>query len=164
MNSIGTRERDVTELEKKYGIKDPQGLKVSGFYTWISNCWILYSPNHPHCCFIHALGGAVIMLLATNRHELEEPLEHVEWTTLLFFAGLFVMVHSLQYIGVIDEIGERVIALIENFTDPTIQMAMAIIIVLWVSAIASAFIDNIPYTATMIPIVLQISEELLASS
>ena len=77
------------------------------------------------------------MLLATNRHELEEPLEHVEWTTLLFFAGLFVMVHSLQYIGVIDAIGVRVISLIENFTDPTIQMAMAIIIVLWVSAVVA---------------------------
>ncbi len=155
---IGTRERDVTELEKKYGIKDPQGLKVSGFILGLVIVGFFTHPiTHIAVSYI-ALGGAVIMLLATNRHELEEPLEHVEWTTLLFFAGLFVMVHSLQYIGVIDEIGERVIALIENFTDPTIQMAMAIIIVLWVSAIASAFIDNIPYTATMIPIVLQISE------
>ena len=155
---IGKRERDVTELEKKYGIKDPQGLKVSGFILGLVIVGFFTHPiTHIAVSYI-ALGGAVIMLLATNRHELEEPLEHVEWTTLLFFAGLFVMVHSLQFIGVIDAIGERVIALIKVFTDPTVQMAMAIIIVLWVSAIASAFIDNIPYTATMIPIVLQISE------
>ena len=155
---VGKRERDVTELEKKYGIKDPQGLKVSGAILGLVIVGFFTHPiTHIAVSYI-ALGGAVIMLLATNRHELEEPLEHVEWTTLLFFAGLFVMVHSLQYIGVIDAIGERVISLISNFEDPTVQLAMAIVIVLWVSAIASAFIDNIPYTATMIPIVLQIAD------
>jgi Na+/H+ antiporter NhaD/arsenite permease-like protein len=108
-----------------------------------------------------ALGGSVLMLLATNRHELEEPLEEVEWTTLLFFAGLFVLVHSLQYMGVISFIGEYVQRAIEAFPQGEgglIRLTAAILILLWVSAIASAFIDNIPYTATMIPIVLQISQ------
>ena len=109
--------------------------------------------------------GAVVMLLATDRHELEEPLHHVEWTTLLFFAGLFVLVHSLQYMGVIAFIGEyveRAIAFFGSDTGDgqTVRLAAAILIVLWVSAIASAFIDNIPYTATMIPIVLQIADNL----
>tara|TARA_B100001079_G_C16239965_1_gene438569 strand:- start:54 stop:824 length:771 start_codon:yes stop_codon:yes gene_type:complete len=108
-----------------------------------------------------ALGGALIMLLATNRHELEEPLEEVEWTTLLFFAGLFVLVHSLQYMGVINFIGEYVEKAIVYFPQGeggVIRLTAAMLILLWVSAIASAFIDNIPYTATMIPIVLQISQ------
>ena len=100
-----------------------------------------------------------------DRHELEEPLHHVEWTTLLFFAGLFVLVHSLQYMGVIAFIGEyveRAIAFFGSDTGDgqTVRLAAAILIVLWVSAIASAFIDNIPYTATMIPIVLQIADNL----
>ena len=99
------------------------------------------------------------MLLATNPHELEEPLEHVEWTTLLFFAGLFVLVHSLQYMGVIDYIGSFVEKGIESFSEEY-RLAAAVVIILWVSAIASAFIDNIPYTATMIPIVLSLSVEL----
>ena len=101
------------------------------------------------------------MLLATNRHEIDEPLEEVEWTTLLFFAGLFVLVHSLQYMGVINFIGEYVQKAIEAFPqgqDGLIRLTAAILIILWVSAIASAFIDNIPYTATMIPIVLQIAD------
>jgi Na+/H+ antiporter NhaD/arsenite permease-like protein len=108
-----------------------------------------------------ALSGSVLMLLATNRHELEGPLEEVEWTTLLFFAGLFVLVHSLQYMGVISFIGEYVQRAIEAFPqgqDGLIRLTAAILIILWVSAIASAFIDNIPYTATMIPIVLQIAQ------
>ena len=99
------------------------------------------------------------MLLATNPHELEEPLEHVEWTALLFFAGLFVLVHSLQYMGVIDYIGGYVRKGIEAFSEEY-RLAAAVVIILWVSAIASAFIDNIPYTATMIPIVLTLSVDL----
>jgi len=92
-------------------------------------------------------------------------LHHVEWSTLLFFAGLFVLVHSLQEIGVIAFIGEYVEKAIEFFGSDTgdgqtVRLAAAILIVLWVSAVASAFIDNIPYTATMIPIVLQISYNL----
>lgn len=161
----GTRFRDVAELEAKYGIKDAAMLKVAGSilvlviinffihpFTGIAVSWI-------------ALVGAVVMLLATDRHDIEEPLHHVEWTTLLFFAGLFVLVHSLQYLDVIDFIGTYVERAIEAFGDDTpegqtTRLAAAILIVLWVSAIASAFIDNIPYTATMIPIVLIIADNL----
>ena len=161
----GTRVRDVAELEAKYGIKDPAMLKVAGFILILVILnFFLHPITHIAVSWI-ALVGAVIMLLATDRHELEEPLHHVEWTTLLFFAGLFVLVHSLQYMGVIAFIGEyveRAIAFFGSDTGDgqTVRLAAAILIVLWVSAVASAFIDNIPYTATMIPIVLQIADNL----
>ena len=161
----GSRIRDVAELESKYGIKDPQMLKVAGFIlVLVILNFFLHPITHIAVSWI-ALVGAVIMLLATDRHELEEPLHHVEWTTLLFFAGLFVLVHSLQEMGVINFIGQYVMAAIEYFGSnegdgQTVRLAAAILIVLWVSAVASAFIDNIPYTATMIPIVLQIADEL----
>ncbi len=161
----GTRIRDVAELEAKYGIKDPAMLRVAGvILALVIVNFFLHPITHIAVSWI-ALVGAVVMLLATDRHELEEPLHHVEWTTLLFFAGLFVLVHSLQYMGVIDFIGtyvEKSIAFFGSDTGDgqTVRLAAAILIVLWVSAIASAFIDNIPYTATMIPIVLQISDSL----
>jgi Na+/H+ antiporter NhaD/arsenite permease-like protein len=161
----GSRIRDVAELESKYGIKDAKMLKVAGFIlVLVILNFFLHPITHIAVSWI-ALVGAVIMLLATDRHELEEPLHHVEWTTLLFFAGLFVLVHSLQYMGVIAFIGEyveRAIAFFGSDTGDgqTVRLAAAILIVLWVSAIASAFIDNIPYTATMIPIVLQIADNL----
>ena len=161
----GSRIRDVAELEAKYGIKDPQMLKVAGtILVLVIINFFLHPITHIAVSWI-ALVGAVVMLLATDRHELEEPLHHVEWTTLLFFAGLFVLVHSLQYMGVIAFIGEyveRAIAFFGSDTGDgqTVRLAAAILIVLWVSAIASAFIDNIPYTATMIPIVLQIADNL----
>ena len=157
----GKRIRDVAELEAKYGIKDAKMLTTSGIILGLVILGFFLHPiTHMPVSWI-ALGGSVLMLLATNRHELEEPLEEVEWTTLLFFAGLFVLVHSLQYMGVISFIGEYVQRAIEAFPqgeDGLIRLTAAILILLWVSAIASAFIDNIPYTATMIPIVLQISQ------
>ena len=156
----GKRIRDVAELESKYGIKDYQMLTTSGIILGLVILGFFLHPiTHMPVSWI-ALGGAVFMLLATNRHELDEPLEEVEWTTLLFFAGLFVLVHSLQYMGVINWIGEYVEQAIVWFPqgdDGIIRLTAAMLILLWVSAIASAFIDNIPYTATMIPIVLQIS-------
>ncbi|MEC8340402.1 MAG: ArsB/NhaD family transporter [Candidatus Thermoplasmatota archaeon] len=161
----GSRVRDIAELEAKYGIKDQKMLNVAGFILFLVILnFFLHPITHIAVSWI-ALVGAVVMLLATDRHELEEPLHHVEWTTLLFFAGLFVLVHSLQYMGVINYIGDYVMAAIEFFGSDTgdgqtVRLAAAILIVLWVSAVASAFIDNIPYTATMIPIVLQIADEL----
>lgn len=161
----GTRVRDVAELEAKYGIKDAAMLKVSGTILVLVIVNFFLHPITGIAVSWIALVGAVLMLLATDRHELEEPLEKVEWTTLLFFAGLFVLVHSLQEMGVIAFIGEYVEKAIAYFGDDTpegetVRLAAAILIVLWVSAVASAFIDNIPYTATMIPIVLQISDNL----
>ena len=157
----GKRIRDVAELESKYGIKDYKMLTTSGIILCLVILGFFLHPiTHMPVSWI-ALGGSVLMLLATNRHELDEPLEEVEWTTLLFFAGLFVLVHSLQYLGVISFIGEYVQKAIEAFPqgqDGLVRLTAAILIILWVSAIASAFIDNIPYTATMIPIVLQISD------
>ena len=161
----GTRLRDIAELEAKYGIKDPAMLKVAGVILALVIINFFAHPiTHIAVSWI-ALVGAVVMLLATDRHDIEEPLHHVEWTTLLFFAGLFVLVHSLQEIGVIAFIGEYVEKAIQFFGSDTgdgqtVRLAAAILIVLWVSAVASAFIDNIPYTATMIPIVLQISYNL----
>lgn len=160
----GSRVRDIAELESKYGIKDVAMLKVSGaILILVVINFFLHPITHIAVSWI-ALVGAVVMLLATDRHELEKPLEHVEWTTLLFFAGLFVLVHALQYLGVISFIGEYVTKGIEMFGSDAegdvVRLAAAVLIILWVSAIASAFIDNIPYTATMIPVVLQISYEL----
>ncbi|MBB70738.1 MAG: hypothetical protein CMB28_06500 [Euryarchaeota archaeon] len=155
----GERIRDVEELEAKYGVKDVKMLKASGtVLTLVILGFFLNPVLHIPVSWV-ALVGAVVMLLVTDRHELEEPLEKVEWTTLIFFAGLFVLIHSLQHLGVISWIGDQVESAIIYFDDEY-RFVAALVIVLWVSAIASAFIDNIPYTITMIPVVLQISDSL----
>ena len=155
----GERIRDVEELESKYGVKDAKMLKASGTILGLVILGFFLNPIlHIPVSWV-ALVGAVLMLLVTNPHELEEPLEKVEWTTLIFFAGLFVLIHSLQHLGVISWIGDQVESSI-IFFDEEYRFVAALVIILWVSAIASAFIDNIPYTITMIPVVLQISVSL----
>ena len=155
----GERIRDVQELESKYGVKDAKMLKTSGaVLTLVILGFFLNPVLHIPVSWV-ALVGAVVMLLVTDPHDLEEPLEKVEWTTLIFFAGLFVLIHSLQHLGVISWIGDQVEAAIVSF-DEEYRFVAALVIILWVSAVASAFIDNIPYTITMIPVVLQISSSL----
>ncbi|MFA7244825.1 MAG: ArsB/NhaD family transporter [Candidatus Magasanikbacteria bacterium] len=93
-----------------------------------------------------ALGGAALMLLLTM-HDPEEHLKEVEWTTIFFFMGLFILVVALEEVGAIRMLAEGLLNLTGgNMTATTLS-------VLWGSAIFSAVIDNIPFVATMIPLV-----------
>jgi Na+/H+ antiporter NhaD/arsenite permease-like protein len=96
---------------------------------------------------VAALTGAML-LLVWSRVDIVEMLEHeVEWPTLVFFMALFIVIAGAEETGLIQFIAEWV----RNVSGGSLMVA--IIMVLWVSAIASAFIDNIPFTATMLPIV-----------
>jgi Na+/H+ antiporter NhaD/arsenite permease-like protein len=99
-----------------------------------------------------ALAGAALLLLL-SRLEPHDVLRDVEWTTLFFFIGLFIMVGGLIEVGVIDLIAAQIGDLTGGALAPTSFL------ILWLSAGLSAIIDNIPYTATMIPVV----EQLVAS-
>ena len=93
-----------------------------------------------------ALSGATVMLLVT-RQRLEDALAGIEWPTLFFFLGLFVMVGALEQTGAIEEVAEA----IGNLTDG--DRTAEILGIAWISAIGSGFVDNIPFTATMVPVV-----------
>ena len=105
-----------------------------------------------------ALGGAVLMLLVTSPHHVEEQLDAVEWTTIIFFAGLFIMIGGLQYKGLIDTIADGISDIISRASEDN-RLMVSVVLLLWVSAIASAFIDNIPYTATMVPVVIELAND-----
>jgi len=96
-----------------------------------------------------ALSGAALYLLLSGV-DVEQPLVAIEWTTLFFFVGLFVVVGALEVTGVLD----RITGWLADATagSPTAQ-ALGI---LWVSAIASGIVDNIPFTAAMAPVVDQL--------
>ena len=103
--------------------------------------------------------GAVCLLVLADFADIETILHRVEWATLIFFAALFALMEGLQELGLISFIGDQVLALITGLPVSS-QLPVAIILVLWVSAFASSFIDNIPFTTAMIPIVLQLGEVL----
>jgi len=92
-----------------------------------------------------ALSGASFLLL-WSRQEPEKILEKVEWTAIFFFMGLFIIVGSLVETGVISDVAEWLVGHINSTGE-------AILVIAWFSAIASAIVDNIPLTATMIPLI-----------
>ena len=94
-----------------------------------------------------ALGGAFLLLLLAGEHAMERAFAKVEWTTIFFFVGLFVLVSGLVETGVVAELAAKAIELTNG------DLAAACMLILWLSAIASAFMDNIPFVATMIPLI-----------
>lgn len=91
-----------------------------------------------------AMGGAVLLMIIADIKP-REVLHLVEWTTIFFFMGLFVVVGGLKATGVMKFLAEQVIGVTGGDLEQTVFL------VLWLSAIASAFVDNIPFVATMIP-------------
>ncbi|NOV04697.1 SLC13 family permease [Paenibacillus planticolens] len=114
------------------------GLTIVGFF--------LHQMLHLESATV-ALTGAFILLLLTGEHAMENALSKVEWTTIFFFVGLFVLVSGLVETGIISKLAAQAIELTGGNPIATSML------ILWLSAIASAFLDNIPFVATMIPMI-----------
>jgi len=139
--------RTLAFMATEYRIKDARltvmGLALLAFTIFL---FIVHGVLHMEPA-IAALSGAMF-LLAISRVNIVEMLEHeVEWPTLIFFIALFMVIAGAEETGLIQIIAEWVADVSGG------SLTVAVIMILWVSAIASAFIDNIPFTATMLPIV-----------
>jgi Na+/H+ antiporter NhaD/arsenite permease-like protein len=107
--------------------------------------FFLHAPLHLEPAVVALTGATVMLLVAAD--DVENALERVEWATIFFFIGLFVMVGGLEERGVIDRVAEA-------FADLTGgSRALEALVILWGSAAGSAAVDNIPFTAAMIPVV-----------
>lgn len=105
-----------------------------------------------------ALLGALLLLILSDRQDMESVLARVEWSTLLFFAALFVLMEALSVLGLIEWIGSQTENIILAVGEEN-RLTVAILIILWVSAIASAFVDNIPLTTMMLKVTISLSEK-----
>lgn len=93
-----------------------------------------------------ALTAAGVMLLIGGQ-DAEDVILGVEWSTILFFIGLFVVVGGLNSTGVISMLANAMLGLVGD------NQVLAIVLLLWASALISAFLDNIPFVATLIPMI-----------
>ena len=107
--------------------------------------FVSHSALHIEPSMVALLGAGA--LVALSRLDPPQFLEEVEWPTLVFFMGLFIMVGALVEVGVIGSLGELLTDVVGE------QYFVASSALLWGSALLSAFIDNIPYVATMTPLV-----------
>ena len=148
------RER-VMRFDEREAITDVRLLKQSLFVmALVILGFVLAHPLHLEPATV-AMGGAALLLLLDNfpRHA-EAQSEHVhktfgevEWVTIFFFLGLFIVVHGIETAGVLTWLTNKVIELTGGNLAVTAQA------ILWVSAVASAIVDNIPFVATMIPLI-----------
>ncbi|WP_061214340.1 SLC13 family permease [Syntrophomonas wolfei] len=98
-----------------------------------------------------AITGATLLMLI-NRQDPQEALLTVEWATLFFFVGLFILVGGLEKVGIIEGMARETIKITRG------DVTLSSIFILWFSAIASAFIDNIPFVATFIPLIKEMGQ------
>jgi Na+/H+ antiporter NhaD/arsenite permease-like protein len=155
------KEIDISEMEEKYKITDmPLFIKTCAVLAVVIILFFI----HP---FVHAINlslpwialtGAMALLVLSGIHEIQEIIEKVEMATLLFFAGLFVLMRCIEEMGVMLYIADLTADAIAVVPEGRLRLAVACVMLIWVCAIVSAFIDNIPFTTTMIPIVVKLSQ------
>ncbi|WP_373892913.1 ArsB/NhaD family transporter [Virgibacillus natechei] len=128
-------------------IKSPMLYKSITVLLMTITGFLMHSFLHMELTVI-ALSGAILLLLLTERElSTEHIFEKVEWVTLFFFIGLFVLVGGLEEVGVIDEMARAIVLTTDG------DYTSTALLVLWVSGLFSGVVDNIPFVAAMIPVV-----------
>jgi len=136
----------VLALDEREVLTDARLLRISLIVIGATIVgFLVATPLGLEAGTIALLGAAVLLLLSGL--DVESVLREVEWPTLFFFVGLFMLVEAVVHVGIIDSLADALLDLTGG--DPTVTT----IGLLWLSGVASAIIDNIPYTATMIPVV-----------
>ena len=138
---------DVSKLpDPSEAIKNKKDFVISSI---IFACAVVLLVTHGSTHLTVATIGlfiAIVTLITSGKHALE-LLKKVDYKTLIFFIGLFIVVSGLEETKILDIIAE----FIEDISGG--DKRLMIVIIIWVSAIASAFVDNIPFAATMVPVI-----------
>ncbi|QYN19009.1 ArsB/NhaD family transporter [Amycolatopsis sp. DSM 110486] len=147
------RRAEVMTLNEREAIQQPRLLLKCGLVlTLVFAGFILHSVVHLDPSVVALLGAGLLVLISGTRPK--DYLASVEWETLLFFAGLFIMIGALAKTGVIDNLAHLA-------ADATGGNALlAVLLILGASALLSGIIDNIPYVATMTPLVLALTHDI----
>ena len=144
------RVADVMLLEEREAIRDPALLVKCGVVMMlVFAAFVLHPVLHIEPSIVALLGAGLLILISRLEHP--DYLSSVEWETLLFFAGLFIMVGALVKTGVVAELARAATQATGG------NELLTVMLILGVSAPVSGIIDNIPYVATMTPIVSELS-------
>lgn len=137
----------ILSLDEKKAIKDkPLLIKSIIMIIFILLGFVLHNVLNLESSIV-ALTGATIMMFI-GKQDVDEILSSIEWSTIAFFGGLFVIVGGLVEVGIINSIAEYLISATSG------HLVVTMLVILWLSAIISSFLDNIPFVATLIPLIL----------
>ncbi len=155
LRTTAEREARVMAMNAVDSIKDWLLLKQSlVVITLVMVAFVLARPLHLEPATIAIFGAAVLMLLDNWTHHSEKAAHNihqtfgdVEWITIFFFVGLFMVVHGVEHGGLLKLLADKLVAATGG------SLATAGFAILWASAVLSAIVDNIPFVATMIPLI-----------
>ena len=145
----------IMHLDEKSQIADPALLKKCLFVLAITiSMFALHGQLHLETATAALTGASILLLISYTRNEamIAKALSKVEWLAIFFFAGLFALVGGLVETGVIKMLAAEAIKITNGSVEATA------LLILWMSAFASAFIDNIPFVATLIPLIKDMGE------
>jgi len=144
----------VVDLDENKAINNPHALKrIVAVMLGVVLLFFVHHTLHWYPAFVSLIGLAVALVWL--RPDPETLMNKVEWTVLLFFAALFVMVGGVNASGLLDLIG----SLLASYAREPGHLLATAILLMWVAAVLSAVIDNIPFTVTMIPIVAALEHQ-----
>lgn len=147
--AVNIKPLDKKQLDTKHAIKDRKAfIKIMLTLSVILVLFFIHHHFHFYPSFAAFIGLA--LALALLRPKPEGLFGEVNWSVLIFFAGLFIIVGGVESSGLLDLLGEK---LAEVAHDPQ-MLLLTCLLIMWVAALMSAFVDNIPFTVTMIPIIL----------
>jgi Na+/H+ antiporter NhaD/arsenite permease-like protein len=144
----------IMQMDERAAIKDPvmltKSLVVLGI---VLTGFVFHGVLHYQPATV-ALFGAGLLLLLSKTHEPHHILAEIEWPTIFFFMGLFIIVGGVVKVGLIKWMSLKILALTEG------NLLTTSMVVMWFSAFASAIVDNIPYVATMNPLIADMASQL----
>ncbi|MBI1282734.1 MAG: citrate transporter [Thiobacillus sp.] len=144
----------VVDLDEDNAINDRPAMKrIVTVMLGVVLLFFVHHTLHWYPAFVSLIGLAVALVWL--RPDPEMLMNKVEWTVLLFFAALFIMVGGVDASGLLDLIG----SLLASYAGEPGHLLATAILLMWVAAILSAVIDNIPFTVTMIPIVAALEQQ-----
>ncbi|XP_018394179.1 PREDICTED: P protein [Cyphomyrmex costatus] len=149
----------LEELQEKYPIRDKWLLTKSGcVLALVIMLFFLHSLLHLQLTLGWiALLGVLLLLILVDSEDFDGLMARVEWSTLLFFASLFIFMEALSRLGLIFWIGQKTEDFILSVNEES-RLAVAILLMLWVSALASCFVDNVPLTTMMVRIATNLAQ------
>jgi Na+/H+ antiporter NhaD/arsenite permease-like protein len=155
MQATDEARRHIMGFDEREAITDVPLLKRSLFVlALVIVAFVFAHPLHLEPATIAMFGAGILLLLANLNRDAEKQSEQVhrtfgevEWITIFFFVGLFILVAGIEHAGLLGILAEKVIELTGG------DMTVTALAIMWLSAIASALVDNIPFVATMIPLI-----------
>jgi len=145
---------ELLKMNEEDAMKDWRTCKIiMGILGLVVLLFFVHHTLHMPPSMVALIGAAVALLLITPRRDPQPILEKVEWSVLLFFAALFVIVGGLEHSGVLGFLATQVSQLASG------NLVVAAVAIMWISAIASAAVDNIPFTMAMIPVILHLETQ-----